>query len=232
MNCLDYRRTLLAGEPEDDSMRVHREGCVRCGALLREHCDFESGLRAAFEVPVPAGLEHRLVAAVRNADAPVPASSRRRFLAAAAVVVGSSGLAAYYWLRRDDPLALACVRFVMNEEANAIAAGPMPRAEAARALAGTLPLERIERLGDIRRVGPCPFNGATAYHVLLTVGGVKVTLLVMPGARVAARGEARDAGLHAAVLPLRGGAVGIVTPSAATLAGVADALREAGAGSA
>jgi hypothetical protein len=217
MNCLDYRRILLAGEGESAEMKAHRLQCGPCAEHFREHSAFERELKIALEVAVPPAFEESLANAV--------VLKRRRFLAAAAVSVLAVGAGAYAWLGRDGPLALACIDFVMKEEAKAIMMGAMPRAEAEAALAGSLPLERIEGLGRLRHIGPCPFNGAIAYHAVLEVPQGKVTLLVMPGASVrpTQRGE-RD-GLHAAVVALRNASVGIIGSDATVVDSIAGALR-------
>ena len=41
MNCLDYRRQLLAGAGESDAMRVHRLQCAGCSAEWTEHAAFD-----------------------------------------------------------------------------------------------------------------------------------------------------------------------------------------------
>jgi len=215
MNCLDYRRALLAGENETRAMKEHRLQCTACGCVFAEHAQFERELRRGFAVPVPPGLEHRLATAVT--------SSRRRFLAAAAIGVLAVGAGSYAWLRRPDPLALACIEFVLMEEAKSILKGSMPRAEAEQALAATVPLARLERIGDVRHVLPCPFNGQTAYHVIMEVPQGKVTLLVMPEGSAA--GRAKREGLHASVVPLRTGSVGVIGADAAVVDSVAGALR-------
>jgi Protein of unknown function (DUF3379) len=226
VNCLDYRRALLAGEDETDAMRMHRLHCLACSAFFSEQAPFEAELRRGLEVPIPAELPHRLVAAVAGERAAASRrTDRRRLLAAAAAAVGAVGLGVYAWRTRDDPLAMACIDFVMKEEAKSIMMGAMPRSDASRALADALPLERLERIGQIKHIGPCPFNGGTAYHVVLVVPQDKVTLLVMPDARLSARRQAVHEGLHAWVIPLRRGSVGIVGASADVVESVAGALR-------
>jgi len=103
--------------------------------------------------------------------------------------------------------------------------GAMPRERAVRALAATLPLDQLERIGQIRHIGPCPFNGVTAYHVVLGVPQGKVTLLVMPGATVRPERRARHEGMYATVIALRGGGVGIIGTDAVVVDSVAGALR-------
>ncbi len=217
MNCLDYRRALLAGDGESAPMKSHRLQCAACAELWREHADFELALKESLEVPVPVGFETRIDRSF--------SVYRRRFLAAAVVSALAVGAGAYAWLRREDPLALACIDWVMKEEAKSIMMGAMPRAEAESALAGILPLARLDRIGQIRHIGPCPFNGATAYHVVLAVPQGKVTLLVMPDSRVAARGDGLKEGLYASVVALGRGSVGIVGSDAEVVNSVAGALQ-------
>ena len=216
MNCLDYRRVLLAGEEESGEMHAHRLHCVACADSYGDHLAFESSLRQRLEVAVPQGFADRLLHA--------RAAKRRRFLAAASVSALAAGLGAYAWIGRDGPLALACIDFVMKEEAKSIMMGAMPRAEAVRVLADTLPLERLERIGQVRHIGPCPFNGANAYHVVLAVPQGKVTLLIMPDTVLKSGQHAVHEGLHAAVMPLARGSVGVVGSDAGVVRSVAGAL--------
>jgi len=227
MNCLEYRRALLAGAGETEAMRAHRSQCAACSALFDEHAAFEGDLRRALEVPIPAGFEERLAnagAATDRARA-APSVDRRRVLAAAVAAAAAVGVGLYAWRERNDPLALACIEFVMKDEAKSIMMGATPRAEAARVLADSLPLERLERIGQIRHIAPCPFNGGTAYHVVLAVPQDKVTLLIMPDARLEVRERALHDGLYASVIPLRNGSVGIVASNRAVVDSIAGALR-------
>ena len=227
MNCLDYRRALLTGDAETVAMHDHRVDCVACTDLLQEHNAFESELRQALEVPLPADFAGRLIETVQGRQAATPAefAGRRRFLAAAAVGAGAIGIGLYQWLGRDDPLAMACIDFVMKDEAKSLMMGAMPRAEAARVLADTLPLARIERIGQIKHIAPCPFGQGTAYHVILMVPQDKVTLLVMPDTPIPSRSRAAQHGMYASVVPVGRGSVGIVGPSAAVVNSVAGAVR-------
>ena len=221
MNCIDYRRTLLSGTGETQDMRAHRAGCAPCTETHKEHLAFEGELRRAMEVPVPEGIAGRLA---RPAARPARAD-RRRFLAAAVAGAGAIGIGLYAWRGRDDPMAMACIDFVMKDETKSIMMGAMPSDEARRILADSLPLERIERVGSIKHIAPCPFGQGTAYHVILMVPQDKVTLLVMPDTPMPARGRAVQHGMYASVIPLKKGSVGIVGANAAVVDSVAGALR-------
>lgn len=224
MNCLDYRRVLLSGVGESESMRHHRMECVSCEELHNEQMAFEDALRDALEVPVPDAWGDRLASSVPGPSVAVR-PDRRRFLAAAAVAAGAVGIGLYAWRGRDDPMAMACIDFVMKDEAKSLMMGAMPRAEAERMLADSLPLERIERVGSIKHIAPCPLGEGTAYHVILMVPQDKVTLLVMPDTPMPARGRATQQGMYASVIPLRKGSVGIVGANAAVVDSVAGALK-------
>jgi hypothetical protein len=217
MNCLEYRRTLAAGEAESADMKAHRLQCSACAAQWREHAELERELRAALAVDTPPGFEERVRGAVLR--------SRRRFLAAAGVAAAAAGVGAYAWLGHGDPLALASIDFVMKEEAKAIMMGALPRAQAEAELVGTLPLERIERIGQVKHVGPCPFNGANAYLVVLAVPQGKVSLLIMPETTLRVGQRAAHEGFYARVVALRKGSVGIVGSDRAVVESVAGALR-------
>lgn len=226
MKCLEYRRLLVPGTGETEAMRAHRLECVFCTDLEKEHSAFEQQLRDGLEVPVPSGFATRLLESLPDGEGvEAPRPDRRRFLAAAAVLMGGVGIGLYAWRGRNDPMALACIDFVMKDEAKSIMMGAMPRAEAAGRLADTVPLARLERIGQVRHIAPCPFGGGTAYHVILMVPQNKVTLLIMPGTVMPARGRAEMHGMYSSVVPLRNGSVGVVGENAAVVDSVVAALQ-------
>ena len=227
MNCLDYRRELSTGDEETAAMRVHRMGCAFCSDFFTEQAAFDTALKSALEVAVPADFAGRMLETLHPAQgaAPVERFGRRRFLAAAAVGAGAIGIGAYAWFGRDDPMAMACIQFVMKDETKSIMMGAMPRAKAVAALEASLPLERLDRIGKVMHVGPCPFQGGTAYHVVLMVPQDKVTLLVMPDKFMPARARAVHDGMYASVVPLRKGSVGIVGANEAVVESVMGAVR-------
>jgi hypothetical protein len=217
VNCLDYRRQLLSGTGESDAMRVHRLQCAGCAAEWAEQGAFETALRDALQVPVPEGFGERMAGA--------QVMRRRKFLAVAATALVAAGAGGYAWLARQDPLAMACIDFVMKEEAKSIMMGAMPRAAAEAAIASTVPLAKLERMGQVRHIGPCPFNGQTAYHVVMAVPQGKVTLLVMPSYQMQGRRRATKEGMYAAVIGMNNGSIGIIGSDADVVASFAGALR-------
>lgn len=230
IHCLAYRRALLTTGAESAPMQAHRLTCAHCASLFSEHCTIEADVRRALEVPVPDGLEARLVEHVFSAPPARAANPARRrwIVGAAAAGLAIVAIGTYVRSGRNDPLALACIDWVMKEEAKSIMMGAMPRAEAEAVLAGVLPLARIEQLGMVRHIAPCPFNGGTAYHVVLSLGANKATLLVIPDGNLAQRVRAEREGFFASVVPLKTGSVAIVAtdrPIVAAIVAEVQALR-------
>ncbi|MFN0303451.1 MAG: DUF3379 family protein [Burkholderiales bacterium] len=230
MNCLDYRRALLAEGDETQSMQAHRLHCTQCKAFFADHRAMERDLRRALEVPVPAGLESRLVDRVFGVSVEeLPNPHRRRWMiGAAATAISAIAGGAYFLAEPDDPLALACIQWVIKEEAKSIMMGAMPREESIRVLHSVVPLERIEQIGQVRHIAPCPFNDGTAYHVVLSRGADKVTLLVMPDSASGSGARALHEGMFARVIPIGSGRVGVIGTTKASVASVAAQLRASG----
>ena len=227
MKCLDYRRALLTGQGETAAMRTHRLDCAFCAPLFDEQASQDVGIRRALEVPVPAGFEDRVLEAIPGTaqDAPPSPGRRRMFSAAAALGAGALGAGVYALLFRHDPIAMACIQFVMKEEAKSLMMGAMPREAAVRALADTLPLERLERIGQVRHIAPCPFGSGSAYHVILMVPQDKVTLLVMPDTPRSAPAHAQRNGMYASVIALGKGSVGVIGARREVVDSVVGALQ-------
>lgn len=197
----------------------HAERCPACGAMLGEALELEAQIENALHIPVPHGLQER---AVRNA-LETPRISRRQALAAG-LALAATAAASLLW-RRDDPLALAGIDFVVFEEAQAILdakpADPVALQRAAVQTGIVLPAQ----LGELRYVGTCPFAGTTAHHVVLKTAFGKATLLLLPDRPLGARLIASARGLHAAISPTTGGSVVIVADSSRGIARIETILK-------
>src|SRR5688500_20164177 len=99
MNCLEYRRLLLAEGREADDMKLHRLQCAACAHLLAEHEAFVAELRRGLEVPMSPRLEERPVS--------FHVMRRRRFLAAAGGTALAAGAGAHAWVVAAAPPAPA-----------------------------------------------------------------------------------------------------------------------------
>lgn len=220
MNCLEFRRAVLLDPNRlDTESLVHAEHCDACREFLGQARELEAQLENALQIPLPHGLEER---AVRHA-LESPRISRRQALAAGLALAAAAGVGVMW--KRDDPLALAGIDFVVFEEAQAILdakpADPAALRRAAVRTGVTLPAQ----LGELRYVGTCPFAGTIAHHVVLKTAFGKATLLLLPDRPLGSRAVASARGLEAAITPANGGSVAIIADSSRSLARIETLLK-------
>lgn len=210
MNCLELRRVAIL-EPRqlDEAAFDHAEHCDACREFLARTLQFETDLIGALRVPVPPGAKVRAVGA-----AIAPASARApRWMAIAAGFVLAVALGLAISWPRNDPMALAGIDFVVFEEAQAILDAKMVDPEALPRVVAQLGITLPDQLGELRYVGPCPFAGTTAHHVVARTAMGKVTLLLLPDRPLTTRVVAAARGLEAIITPAGAGSVVIVAGS-------------------
>lgn len=192
----------------DAALLEHAEHCETCREFLSQAREMETQLEAMLDVPVPQELRARVFAEAVGA----PRRSRRYALAAGVALGVAAGIGLLW--KRDDPLALAGIEFVIFEEAQAILdAKPADRATLDRVV-HKLRVMKPDHFGQAVYVGTCPFGGGMAHHVVIKTAHGKVTLLLMPEHGRAERGAASARGLEAVVTPATGGSVAIIADSA------------------
>ena len=215
MNCLDVRRRMLA-EPAStaEAVRTHLLECAPCAEFSARTTTLEESLSQALAVSVPPALVQDIMAHTSKRDG----LRRRNFIALAASLTAIATLGAgFAWLERDDPLALACIDFVIEEEANAILSSSKPDPETLRNVTALMGVEFPRQLGSVRYVGRCVLRGIVTYHVIATTPQGKVTLLLFPDRPDAGTQAATARGLRAAVIPAGSGSVALVGNSRRSL---------------
>jgi hypothetical protein len=208
-SCLHFRRSVLV-DPHalDPNAREHKAGCSACAQFHERALRLDDQVLDAARVTPPAGLADQIMDAISRPD-----RSRRSLYAVAASVLMAVSLAIGVWYPRNDPLALAGIDFVVDEEASAILlakpADPARLAQVAQTLGVRLP----EQLGEIRYIGTCPFGGGIAHHVVVTSPAGKVTLLLLPDRTIAESASASSRGFRSLVRPVKGGSIAIIANS-------------------
>lgn len=220
MNCLELRRQAMADPRRMDAAAAdHAARCAPCRDFLGRALELESRLEAELRFPVSPELKARMLErlALRR-----PAMRRYALAAGFLLAVAAAFSVA---LLRDDPLALAGIDFVVFEEAQAIAdaapVDPSILARVARQMGVALP----EQLGEISYVCFYPFAGGAAHHLLVKTPLGKVTLLLIPERRLAARAAAAARGLEAAIVPAAAGSIVIIGESARSIGRVEALLK-------
>ena len=206
---------MAASDPRrlDSEAAAHVVRCQACREFLAHAMMLERRLEKALRVHVPPGLRERLLErAVRKPR------TAGWYAFAAAIIVAVAVAASVTLAPDDDPLARAGIDFVVHEEAQAIADAKPADAAVLERVAREMGVALPDQLGEIRYVCFYPFAGGSAHHLLAATPLGKVTLLLIPEPRLAARAVASARGLEAAVMPVRGGAVAIIGESSRSIA--------------
>lgn len=211
MNCLEFRREVLVDPRRlDDEAHAHAGECAACAQFRAETLKLDEILGAGLSVPLPQGFAQRIT---RNAMAP-DVGARRRFMAvAASLVLGTAIGAGVSVAQRDDPLARAGIDFVIDQEVYAILSSKPSDLSALQSVARVLGVE-IPRVGEVRYIGTCPFQGTIAHHVVIMTPEGKATLLLLPEKAVGGKARASARGLRAVVAPAGAGSVAIIAGAA------------------
>lgn len=208
-SCLHFRRSVLV-DPHalDSNAREHDADCRACAAFHERALRLDDQVLEAARIVPPAGLADQIMVVTSP-----PARARRSLYTIAASFLLAVSLAIGVWYPRNDPLALAGIDFVVDEEASAIlSAKPSDPARLAQ-VARTLNVRLPEQLGEIRYIGTCPFGGGIAHHVVVTSPAGKVTLLLLPDRTVTEAASASSRGFRSLVRPVNGGSIAIIASS-------------------
>ncbi len=213
MNCLEARRLILTDPHAARRMgAAHLSKCRPCSEFALKAVRLDAELAAALAIPAPAGLARNIEGVTL-----LPFRRRRRFLAAAASFAVAASATGLLHFERDDPMALAGIDFVIDEEANAILtakpADPAALNHAVQVMRIALP----RQLGELRYIGTCPFGRAIAHHLIATTPQGKVTLLLLPDQRVDKSRSAHARGLRAFVRPAGPGSIAMIGESKRSL---------------
>ena len=207
MNCLDFRREILAQPLQvGDEARRHSLECAACAGFLERQRELDHQLYEAMRVPVPDGLAERVLLARGR-----PPRARRGLWALAATVLLAAGLGyavvptvASYRLGRE---AIAHVR----EEPRSFKLVSSYAPDLLPSQLADQGMKLVSALGAVTYSVLCPLEGQKAHHVVVRTAQGPVTLLLMPddsGPR--RRVETRTDGMTAIMLPAARGSIAIV----------------------
>lgn len=227
LNCLEVRRRVLAAPRErTDDLRRHVEACGRCARFADDLGALDRALIKATRIPVPEGLNQRILLANGSSKA----KRNHPFIGAAAAALVMS-VAAVALLRTAEPAdapplaaetvaqantAVSAISMVLEEEA--------ARPQRPRNLDPALPADRLHKVGLAlkeeekekvlaRYVGRCHVAGRACEHLeLLTYDGY-VSVILMEDARPAQPVLVADRRRAALLSPAPHGAYIVVTHS-------------------
>ena len=215
VTCLDVRRQVGA-EPRrlEPGVAEHLKGCAPCAGFVRELQALEGRIERAFDVPVPEGLEARIVL-----DASLKHRPRlmRPWLAAAASALLTLALAVTAYQHQHptgDDLAGAVVAHIRNpEEADALASDRALIRDASY-VQGVVQRAGVSLTGgmdDLTYAHVCLFRGQRVVHLVAQGEHGPVTILLLPRIHVDKNMPVEEEGFHGVIVPAGTGSIAIVT---------------------
>jgi hypothetical protein len=228
VTCLDVRR-ILGAEPQrrDAGIAEHLKDCPGCAGFARDMLALDARLAAAFKVPVPEGLEARIVL-----DGSLKNNHRawRPWVAAAASLTLVALLGTFAW-RHDHPagpdLAAAVVGHVTNpEEAEALVPDRALIRDAAY-VEGVMQKAGADMQGGLQDVAyaqVCLFRGERVAHLVVHGPNGPVTILLLRHTHVDKEMPVDEHGFHGVIVPAGEGSIAIVTNTNTPVAPMAQEL--------
>ena len=218
VTCLDVRRTLGA-EPQsrDPAVAEHLRGCAVCAAFTREILVLETRLEKAFKVPVPEGLEARIVLDGSLKNRP---HRLQPWIAVAASAVMALVLAVWAY-RHQHPegaeLADAVVKHIENPDEIEAIAPDRALIRDASYVQGVLHDAGAGMQGEMEGVTyahVCLFHGERVAHLVVQGEHGPVTIMLLRHTHVDKAVPVDEDGFHGVIIPAGKGSIAIVTNNA------------------
>jgi hypothetical protein len=214
ITCLDVRRQ-AGTEPMrlEPGVLEHCKTCAACAAFVRELQALDGRLERAFAVPVPEGLEARIVL-----DASLKHAPRlwRPWVAAAASAVLTVALAVTAYRHQHpagDDLAAAVVAHVENpEEAEALQPDRALIHDASY-VAGVFQGAGVRLAGsmdDLTYAHVCLFRGERVVHLVAQGEHGPVTIMLLPHIHLDKSMPLDEQGFHGVIVPAGTGSIAIL----------------------
>ena len=215
VTCLDVRRQVGA-EPRrlEPGVMEHCKSCASCAVFVRETQALDARLERAFDIPVPEGLEARIVL-----DASLKHAPRiwRPWLAAAASMLLTLALATTAYVHMhpvDGDLAKAVVAHIQNPEELPAIAPDRTLIHDASYVENVFNRAGVRMQGsmdDVAYAHVCLFRGERVVHLVVQGRDGPVTIMLLPHIHVDKNMPVDENGFHGVIVPAGQGSIAIVT---------------------
>lgn len=189
-SCLDYRRAYLADPRHlDSSAQAHCAECLLCQAWSYRAQQAEQRIaRSLAAVPVPEGLNERILLRALNGQAKPARRWQPMALAASILLSCAMGIAMWQFQpARAGDLALAAARHANNEGIE-LALHRSEQPDKVGAVLASFGGELRAPLGEVSYIHFCPVEGfGQGWHIIYNTPAGKLTLLLIPAKPGAAK---------------------------------------------
>lgn len=231
MNCLDFRRRwLTVPNARDLALAQHERACAGCRQFARRGSVFESRLREALAIDVPAGLIERIK---QRRDIVEQVRSRQlrplRYALGASLFIVAAFLAILsYQLLRPDLQTVELHRGVLAHiaaERALLQARDEPSAARVRELFARFGARLRGSLGEVRFADACRERSFQGVHLVLRGREGPVTVLYMDGEDVEDTSYIWDDRYDGIVFPVDGGSIAVMGKPGEAIDSVGKLLR-------
>jgi hypothetical protein len=211
MNCLEFRRR-LGSEPASTQADfvAHRSGCGFCSAAQARADEFESRIRRALDVPVPASLADRILLA-QTTQLRHGLRHRRRGVAVIALAAAASVVVALLAVNRPQSampeLAGMVAEHLREHVVSASDADrPVPSADVIEAFAARgVSIASVPE--GVNYVHKCPAGPYRTVHMVMPEREGLVSVVYVADAKASGRTDFDHAGIRGRELPLGKGSL-------------------------
>ena len=208
MNCLEFRRA-IAVQPKqlDARARAHRDDCPRCAQAQVSALRFEAVLDRGLAIPVPTEWADRILLSQTTLARQQSFGRRALVWRIAAGVALSAGIASVSWLALAPQQSLAAISIQhLSHEPMALTAQGLVSGVKVRESFERLGVKLLQSPGDISYLKICPLGSHRSLHMVMQRPAGAVTVIYVPGERVA-RSDFAERELLGRELTVNGGAL-------------------------
>ncbi|MDZ4812696.1 MAG: DUF3379 family protein [Pseudomonadota bacterium] len=229
MNCLEFRRA-IAVQPKqlDATARAHRDECPRCAQAQISALRFEAVLDRGLAIPVPAEWADRILLG-QTTMARQQSSGRRAVIwRIAAGLALTAGIASVSWLALAPQQSLAAIslQHLGHAEPMSLNAQGVVSGVALRESFERLGVKLLRSPGNFSYLKICPLGSRRSLHMVMQQRSGAVTVMYVPGERVA-RNDFAEHELLGREITVNGGALVMMAASRADFDAIEAGFRAA-----
>lgn len=231
MNCLDFRRQLLADPfSKDPELLAHDAECESCAPFARDVRAQELRLRSALqEISPPEGMVERVRLAARFDQR--SRVRRRWWYSAAAAVLMAVGVSMVSLIgtsldRGDLVLAQSVIHHIEDEAHHLREAQPVSDKRLHRVFE-RFGASLVADIGQVNFAAECLMRDRTGVHLVMPGAMGPITVFFMPGEMTDAAMPVQSSRFQGTIVPTRWGSIAVVGEAGESLAGLGERLAEA-----
>lgn len=209
LSCIEFRHHVGAvPDSRDPAVLQHRAQCPACAEFAQQYALLDRKLVAALDVPVPEDLKARVI---WNQTGRWQRRTRSPWLPMAAAFVMAAGIGFALYSRVPGPLPAAVVAHIEHEPELLVPTSALAQPVRVNAVLTQGGVRLAQPLDNVAHAGLCPFRGQLVPHLVLTIDGEPVSVLLLSNEPQSRSAEIHEEGYHGVIVPRGDGSIAIVS---------------------